>query len=191
MPTQSRGDGTRRFTGVEPRDGVGLPGEAHRGRVGVALGAQQQPGAAAGGQLDGECRRVDRRRLAVDADGQEAVLAVGAALDDERAIGERTDVDQREPRLLVRETVHQGRHVFGEAGAAFLGIEIAHAAMQGRADVARIQAAQHQVDECRHRGRVVGHRVIGEARGRRRAVGPQSRDVARMERKSRESACSG
>ena len=68
------------------------------------------------------------------------MLAVAAALDDDRPRLRRVEVDQRHDRARIRQLRHERRHIFRHAGAFSIGIEVAQARVQQSALAARQRA---------------------------------------------------
>ena len=85
--------------------------------------------------MHGDGRFVQGSGAAVHLYRGELVLGVGAGLQDQRMAAHGAEVDQRDRYLVVAHRVDQGSHVLGDAGAAAVQVEVAHARVPGGADV--------------------------------------------------------
>ena len=145
-----------------------MPGEGEGGALGVAVLLAYEARAAARLQVDGHPRAVyggprSAGAPRVGAHRAEAVFAVGAGLHHHGAPGHLIQVDQRHRHFRLRHAVHQRRHPRWEAGAPPLGVEVAQPAVQRKAVVARLEAAEHQAGQGGGQRRVGVHRVVRHA----------------------------
>ena len=94
------------------------------------------------------------------------MLGVTARLHDDRARCELIGVDQRHRNRIGGELFDQRSHSLRNARSTPDRIEVAQPAMQHRPPSSGIDPAQHQLRERHHTGRIVFHRVVGQARVR-------------------------
>ena len=108
-----------------------VPGLGQRGLVGVALHLELKAVTGARFKPNGDVGVVHGGGLAADGNGVELMLAVAPRLHHHGAGVGLTGIDQRHRHGVGRKLVDERGNVLRRTRAAFVGVEVAQAAMQG------------------------------------------------------------
>src|SRR5437870_1044768 len=101
---------------------IAIPGMDQRRRVRIAIHPKRQASPSAWTEADRQEWSVDGAGFGVGGHAVDLVLAVGAALNDNRSRRRLVDVYQGQHGFGSSELLNQGGDVLGQAGAAFHGV---------------------------------------------------------------------